>query len=149
MEPLNFAFCSNFHMPEAGASPWKMPKFDSVPLVRQTRFIAYHDDEWGRPERDPRLVRATDPRKLSGRPVLDHHPAQARGFRAAFQGFDPDTLATWGEPEVTRLLADPGIVRHRGKIEGHDPRRPGLSADRGGQGFSPFLWSFVAASRRL
>ncbi len=38
-------------------------------------------------------------------------------FRAAFAGFDPEVIADWGEADVARLLADPGIVRHRGKIE--------------------------------
>jgi DNA-3-methyladenine glycosylase I len=39
-------------------------------------------------------------------------------FRRAFAGFDPAVIATWGDDDVTRLLADPGIVRHRGKIAG-------------------------------
>jgi DNA-3-methyladenine glycosylase I len=50
---------------------------------------------------------------LSWLTILRKRPA----FRAAFAGFDPDAVAAFGEPDVRRLLADAGIVRHRGKIE--------------------------------
>ena len=81
-------------------------------------YVAYHDTEWGRPEHDPRalfecLMLEAFQAGLSWITIL----RRREGFRAAFQGFHPEVLATWGEAETTRLLADPGIIRHRGKIE--------------------------------
>ena len=81
-------------------------------------YVAYHDTEWGVPERDPRA--------LWEKLVLDGFQAglawitilrKRDAFRAAFDGFDPDRIAGWGEADVARLLADPGIVRSRAKIE--------------------------------
>jgi len=81
-------------------------------------YVAYHDLEWGRPE--------TDSRALYEKLVLDGFQAglswltilkKRDNFRAAFDGFAPERIARWGEAEVARALADPGIVRHRGKIE--------------------------------
>nr|WP_300147297.1 DNA-3-methyladenine glycosylase I [Propionicimonas sp.] len=109
-------------------------------------YIAYHDDEWGVPERDARA--------LYEKLVLDGFQAglswytilrKRENFRAAFAGFDPDVIATWGEPEVTRLLADAGIVRHRGKIEAAITNARAwqqVEATYPG-GFSAFVWSAV------
>ncbi len=81
-------------------------------------YIRYHDTEWGVPERDGRA--------LWEKLVLDGFQAglswitilkKRDDFRRAFAGFDPAAIAGWGPDEVERLLADPGIVRHRGKIE--------------------------------
>jgi DNA-3-methyladenine glycosylase I len=107
-------------------------------------YQAYHDHEWGRPERDPKrlfelLILESFQAGLSWITIL----RKRDGFRAAFQGFDPDILATWGEPEVTRLLQDPGIVRHRGKIEGTIRGAQGFQRIEAAQGFSAFLWSFT------
>lgn len=64
-------------------------------------------------------------------------------FREAFAGFHPDIIAGWGEAEVLRLLDNPGIVRHRGKIEATiDGARAWLRIEAR-EGFSPFLWRFV------
>lgn len=107
-------------------------------------YVDYHDHEWGRPERDPR--------KLFEMLILESFQAglawitilrKREGFRAAFHGFAPETLASWGEAEVTRLLADPGIVRHRGKIEGTLRGARAFLRIEAEKGFSPFLWSFV------
>lgn len=110
-------------------------------------YQAYHDHEWGRPERDPRrlfelLVLESFQAGLSWITILrkrDH-------FRAAFHGFDPDLIATWAEPEIARLLADPGIVRHRGKIEGTIRGAKAFRQIEAREGFSPFLWSFVGGT---
>jgi DNA-3-methyladenine glycosylase I len=107
-------------------------------------YVAYHDHEWGRPEHDPRalfelLVLESFQAGLSWITILrkrDH-------FRAAFQGFDPAVIATWGEHEITRLLQDPGIVRHRGKIEGTIRGAQAFLRVETREGFSPFLWSFA------
>jgi DNA-3-methyladenine glycosylase I len=107
-------------------------------------YVSYHDDEWGRPEHDSR--------KLFELLILESFQAglawitilrKREGFRAAFQGFDPAVLATWGEPDVQRLLADPGIVRHRGKIEGTIRGAQAFLRIEAEQGFSRFVWSFV------
>jgi DNA-3-methyladenine glycosylase I len=107
-------------------------------------YQAYHDHEWGRPERDPKrlfelLILESFQAGLSWITIL----RKRDGFRAAFQGFDPHLIATWGEPEVTRLLADPGIVRHRGKIEGTIRGAQAFLRIEAREGFSPFLWSFA------
>ena len=107
-------------------------------------YVAYHDDEWGRPERDARRLFAllcleSFQAGLSWITIL----RKREGFERAFQGFDPETLATWGEAEVSRLLDDPGIVRHRGKIEGTIRGARAFLRIEGAGGFSPFIWSFV------
>jgi DNA-3-methyladenine glycosylase I len=107
-------------------------------------YVAYHDDEWGRPERDPHrlfelLMLESFQAGLSWITILRKREA----FRAAFAGFDPEVLAAWGEPEVLHLLANPGIVRHRGKIEGTFRGARAFLRIEAAQGFSAFLWSFV------
>ena len=67
-------------------------------------------------------------------------------FRRAFAGFDPAVIAEWGEAEVTRLLADAGIIRHRGKIEGTIKSAKAYLAIEATQGFAPYLWNFVGGS---
>lgn len=81
-------------------------------------FLPYHDTEWGFPvANDVRLFEKlcleAFQSGLSWRTILNKREA----FRAAFDGFDFHKMATYGEAEVTRLLGDAGIVRHRGKIE--------------------------------
>ena len=81
-------------------------------------YLAYHDEEWGRPVRDERglyerLCLEGFQSGLSWLTILRKREA----FRAAFAGFDPERVARFGERDAERLLADAGIVRHRGKIE--------------------------------
>jgi DNA-3-methyladenine glycosylase I len=81
-------------------------------------YNAYHDEEWGRPVTDERgvyerLCLEGFQSGLSWLTILRKREA----FRAAFAGFDPDAVAEFGPTDVERLLADAGIVRHRGKIE--------------------------------
>jgi DNA-3-methyladenine glycosylase I len=93
-----------------------------------------------------------DSRALYEKLVLDGFQAglawitilrKREGFRAAFAGFDPRTIAEWGPIEVERLLADPGIVRHRGKIEAAiDGARSWIRIEDE-TGFAEFVWSFV------
>ena len=80
-------------------------------------YVAYHDHEWGRPvSADTRLFEKLClegfQSGLSWLTILK----KRENFRAAFAGFDIDTVAGFGEDDVTRLLGDAGIVRHRGKI---------------------------------
>jgi len=81
-------------------------------------YIAYHDDEWGVPIRTDvalyeRLTLESFQSGLSWLTVL----RKRENFRSAFAGFDPERIAGFGEKDITRLLADAGIIRHRGKIE--------------------------------
>ena len=107
-------------------------------------YTAYHDTEWGRPERDPRalwecLMLEAFQAGLSWITILRRRET----FRAAFHGFDPAIIATWGEPEVLRLLADPGIIRHRGKIEATIRAAQAYLRIEAGEGFSSFVWKHV------
>ena len=107
-------------------------------------YVAYHDTDWGVPEWDSRA--------LWEKLILDGFQAglswitilrKREAFRRAFKGFHPQIIATWGEDDVLCLLADPGIVRHRGKIEGTiASARAYLRIDQR-VGFSTFLWDFV------
>ena len=81
-------------------------------------YLAYHDEEWGRP--------VTDERGLLERLCLEGFQSglswltilrKRENFRSAFAGFDPEAVAKFGTRDITRLLKDAGIVRHRGKIE--------------------------------
>jgi len=81
-------------------------------------FERYHDKEWGFPVLDERglfekLALETFESGLSWRTIL----AKRDAFRAAFAGFRPDAVASFGDADVERLLMDPGIVRNRAKIE--------------------------------
>ena len=81
-------------------------------------YIAYHDEEWGRPVRDERglyerLCLEGFQSGLAWITILRKREA----FRRGFAGFDPERVARFDERDVERLLADAGIVRHRGKIE--------------------------------
>jgi DNA-3-methyladenine glycosylase I len=81
-------------------------------------YVAYHDDEWGRPVTDDiriyeKLCLEGFQSGLSWLTIL----RKREGFRRAFRGFEPTKVARFGERDVTRLLADAAIVRHRGKIE--------------------------------
>ena len=107
-------------------------------------YMAYHDHEWGRPERDPkRLFELLCLESFQAGFAWITILRKREGFRAAFHGFDPALIAAWGEPEIARLLQDPGIVRHRGKIEGTIRGAQAFLRIEAREGFSPFLWSFA------
>ncbi|MFN6979442.1 MAG: DNA-3-methyladenine glycosylase I, partial [Gemmobacter sp.] len=107
-------------------------------------YVAYHDTEWGVPERRPRalweaLVLEGFQAGLSWITILRKRAA----FRRAFAGFDPERIARWGEADIARALADPGIVRHRGKIAATIGSAQAYLRIAGRQGFDAFLWDFV------
>ena len=106
-------------------------------------YVAYHDDEWGRPE--------TDSRALFEKLVLDGFQAglawitilrKREAFRKAFDGFEPAEIARYSEKKVERLLADAGIVRHRGKIEATIGNAKAWLRIEEREGFDRFLWQF-------
>jgi DNA-3-methyladenine glycosylase I len=107
-------------------------------------YLAYHDQEWGAPEWDDRALfekLALDGFQagLAWITILRKRPA----FRAAFDGFDPERIARYDAAKVTSLLADAGVVRHRGKIEA-TIRLAQVTLDLRGQGgLAKHLWSFV------
>jgi DNA-3-methyladenine glycosylase I len=110
------------------------------PLMR-----AYHDEEWGVPQHDPRML--WEMLMLEGFQaglawiiVLRKREA----FRKAFAGFDPIRVAAFGETEVTRLMNDPGIIRAQAKIRAtiKGAQIYGEMADRG-ERFDDFCWSFT------
>jgi DNA-3-methyladenine glycosylase I len=108
-------------------------------------YIAYHDEEWGRP--------VTDERGLYERFCLEGFQSglswltilrKRENFRHAFADFDPDTVARFGERDVKRLLADAGIVRHRGKIEATIANARGvLELREAGTPLPELVWSFA------
>ncbi len=114
-------------------------------LAGDPLYEAYHDAEWGLPERDPRalwekLVLDGFQAGLSWITILRKRDA----FREAFRGFDPETVARFGESERARLLADASIVRSPAKIDAAiRGARVFLDMRERGEDFSTFIWSFV------
>ena len=112
---------------------------------RDPLYVAYHDHEWGVPEHDARA--------LWEKLVLDGFQAglawitilrKRETMRAAFDGFDPEKVARYGEADRARLLADPGIIRSRAKIEAAiGGARIWLDMRDRGEDFSAWLWDFV------
>jgi DNA-3-methyladenine glycosylase I len=110
---------------------------DAAPIYR-----AYHDDEWGRPQRDEvrlfeKLCLEAFQAGLSWLTILRKREA----FRAAFAGFRPEKVAAFGPADVDRLLADRGIVRNRAKIEAAVANAQAVLALP--DGLPALLWSFA------
>jgi DNA-3-methyladenine glycosylase I len=111
-------------------------------------YIAYHDEEWGRPVRDERLLleRLCLEGFQSGLSWITILRKRER-FREVFAGFDAAQVARFGEEDVQRLLGDAGIIRHRGKIEATIANaRAALALRETGESLSELLWSFAPAS---
>ncbi|SEN29729.1 DNA-3-methyladenine glycosylase I [Paracoccus alcaliphilus] len=107
-------------------------------------YVAYHDDEWGVPEYDARalwekLVLDGFQAGLSWITILRKRDA----FREEFEGFDPQRVASWDAARIERALQNPGIIRHRGKIESTVRGAQRFLEIEGQEGFAPWLWSFV------
>ncbi len=111
-------------------------------------YQRYHDGEWGRP--------VTDDVRLFEKIVLEGFQSglswltilrKRENFRSAFAGFDPALIATFGEDDVARLLADSGIVRHQGKIRSaiNNARRAVELREETGS-LAAFFWSFEPAA---
>ncbi len=110
-------------------------------------YRRYHDDEWGTPLHGDRALFE----KLS----LEGFQAglswitilrKRQRFRAAFAGFDPATVAAFGDADVTRLMADAGIVRNRAKIEATISNARLVTAMAEGD-LDTLMWSFAAGPR--
>ena len=106
-------------------------------------YLAYHDEEWGRP--------VLDERALLERFCLEGFQSglswltilrKRENFRVAFAGFDPERVARFGKRDIERLLGDAGIVRHRGKIEAAIANAQGTLALRAaGTSLADLVWA--------
>lgn len=112
--------------------------------IEHPEYTRYHDEEWGVPQTDDvalleKICLEGFQAGLSWLTILKKRPA----FRQAFAGFDADRVARFGDADIARLLADPGIVRHRGKIEATIANSRAYLALRERMTLSAFLWGFL------
>jgi DNA-3-methyladenine glycosylase I len=108
-------------------------------------YLVYHDREWGRP--------VTDDRGIYERLVLEGFQSglswltilrKRENFRAAFADFETERVARFGARDVSRLLGDAGIVRHRGKIEAAVANAKAAAAMHGaGESLAGLFWSYA------
>ncbi|MFZ4507682.1 MAG: DNA-3-methyladenine glycosylase I [Fimbriimonas sp.] len=111
-------------------------------------YVAYHDEEWGAPCHDDRhlfefLILEGAQAGLSWITVL----RRREGYRRAYLGFDPATVAAFGDDDVARLLADPGIIRNRSKVAasiGNARAFLAIQAEFGS--FDAYVWGFVGGA---
>ena len=108
-------------------------------------YIAYHDEEWGVPVHDDRLlfeflVLEGAQAGLSWIPIL----RKRQGYRAAFDNFELSVVARYGEAKIEALLANPGIVRNRRKVESAvQNARAFLAVQEEFGSFDRYVWRFV------
>ncbi len=112
-------------------------------------YVRYHDDEWGFP--------VTSDTRLFEKLVLDGFQAglswltilrKRDAFRRGFAGFDPAKVARFGARDVTRLVGDAGIVRHRGKIESAiNNAKRALEMIEARGSIAAHVWSFEPAAK--
>ncbi len=123
--------------PQAGRTS-RCPWSGTDPL-----YVAYHDQEWGVPERNDRA--------LYEKLMLDGFQAglswitvlrKREAFRAAFDNFDPEKIARYNPQKIERLLQNPGIIRNRAKIEGTIASARAWLKIQEAEGFSNYLWGF-------
>lgn len=107
-------------------------------------YMRYHDEEWGVPKSDDRalfekLILEGFQSGLSWITIL----RKREHFRRAFDGFDPEKIAAYDGRDLARLMADPGIVRNKLKIEAAVDNARAYLRLSGRSRFSSFLWSFL------
>ncbi len=107
-------------------------------------YIRYHDEEWGVPKTKDiaffeKLILEGFQSGLSWITILRKREA----FRAAFDGFDAAKIAAYGDAEIATLLANAGIIRHRGKIEAAIANARAYLTLTGSQPLTAFFWAFV------
>jgi DNA-3-methyladenine glycosylase I len=113
--------------------------------------IVYHDEEWGVPVHDDRvlfefLVLEGAQAGLSWSTILN----KRENYRRAFAGFDPATVARFTATDITRLLGDAGIVRHRQKIESVVANaRAFLRVQEEHGSFDRYVWAFVGGAPKV
>jgi DNA-3-methyladenine glycosylase I len=128
----------------AGLAPGPDQKLRCSWGASAPEYLPYHDAEWGRPAGDDvrlfeKICLEGFQSGLSWLTILRKREA----FRRAFAGFEPEAVARFGATDVARLLADPGIVRHRGKIEStiHNARLALALRDEAGS-LAAYFWRF-------
>lgn len=109
-------------------------------------LLTYYDTEWGLPVRDEsglfeRLSLEGFQAGLSWLTIL----RKRERFREVFAGFDAEAVAGFGDTEIEALLTDPGIIRHRGKIEACIGNAQAIVEMRSDGGIADFIWSFQPA----
>src|SRR5437667_4169647 len=115
------------------------------------RMIAYHDEEWGTPVHDDRLLfefltLEGAQAGLSWQTILNKRDA----YREAFAGFDPARVARFDSRRIERLLTNPGIVRNRLKIESTVTNaRAFLQVQHEAGSFNHFVWAFVGSAPKM
>jgi DNA-3-methyladenine glycosylase I len=123
------------HLSDAIRCPW----------AKGDQYIAYHDEEWGSPLHDDRrlfefLILEGAQAGLSWSTIL----AKRENYRAAYDGFDPATVARYGAKKQKSLLANAGIVRNRLKISSSiENAKAFLAVQREFGSFDAYVWSFV------
>lgn len=114
-------------------------------------YLAYHDDEWGVPVHDDRthfefLILEGAQAGLSWSTILN----KRQNYRKAFARFDPKKVARFDEGAKRRLLADPGIVRNRLKVDSASLNaRAFLEVQKEFGSFDEYVWSFVSGRPRV
>ncbi len=112
--------------------------------IAEPIYAGYHDEEWGVPK--------TDDRVLFERLVLEGFQAglswltilkKRDNFRRAFHGFEPERIARYGAKDIARLMADPGIVRNRLKVEATIDNARALLKLNERTSLARFLWGFL------
>jgi len=108
-------------------------------------MVRYHDEEWGVPVHDDRkqfefLILEGAQAGLSWRTILHRR----EGYRKAYKGFDPEVVAVFGKRDLKRLIADPGIIRNRLKIESSICNAQAfLKVQEAFGSFNSYIWRFV------
>jgi DNA-3-methyladenine glycosylase I len=114
-------------------------------------YVKYHDEEWGVPQHDDRtlfefLILEGAQAGLSWITILRKRDA----YRAAFDGFDPVKVAAYDEAKIAELLANPGIVRNRAKIESAVRNaRAFLQIQQEFGSFDAYVWRFVGGAPKV
>ncbi len=107
-------------------------------------YVAYHDEEWGRPERSSRA--------LYEKLMLDGFQAglswiailrKRQNFRDAFEGFEPERVAAFDAARIDAMMQNAGLVRNRAKLEGAVASAKAYLAIEAREGFSNYIWDFV------
>ena len=124
-------------MSELSRCPWS---------TKDPLYIAYHDEEWGRPNHDGR--------RLFEKVILEGAQAglswitilrKRENYRRLFDGFDPTKIAAYGDDDVDRLMSDAGIIRNQAKIRSAINNAKAFVEHFGDDedAFAAFLWGFV------
>jgi DNA-3-methyladenine glycosylase I len=110
-------------------------------------MVAYHDEEWGVPVYEDRplferLMLECFQAGLSWSTILKKRET----FHSAFDGWDAETIAAYGDADIARLLADPGIIRNRAKVNSAIGNARAYLELQAQGGFGSYVWSFVGGA---